>query len=128
MTDAPARLRSVTRPQDRNVIGTHGGSYSLYRALAVSAGALSPLQRPDLANTHPVTAICRHQGCSEEAQRKCPMARDYFSEHDRFLHRTMFPRSYALGLVVNDWTFAPPSASLFGYRAGLIDVRGFLVV
>ena len=34
----------------RNVIGTHGGSYSLYRALAVSSGALSPLQRPDLAN------------------------------------------------------------------------------
>ncbi|MDB5373257.1 MAG: ribA, partial [Belnapia sp.] len=50
-------IGSVTRPSDRNVIGTHGGSYSLYRALAVSAGTLSPLQRPDLANTHPVTAI-----------------------------------------------------------------------
>jgi len=50
-------IGSVTRPGDRNVIGTHGGSYSLYRALAVSAGTLSPLQRPDLANTHPVTRI-----------------------------------------------------------------------
>ncbi|MBK1657479.1 GTP cyclohydrolase II [Paracraurococcus ruber] len=50
-------IGSVTRPGDRNVIGTHGGSYSLYRALAVSSGTLSPLQRPDLANTHPVTAI-----------------------------------------------------------------------
>jgi len=50
-------IGSVTRPADRNVIGTHGGSYSLYRALAVSAGTLSPLQRPDLANTHPVTRI-----------------------------------------------------------------------
>jgi GTP cyclohydrolase II len=50
-------IGSVTRPADRNVIGTHGGSYSLYRALAVSAGALSPLQRPDLANTHPVASI-----------------------------------------------------------------------
>ncbi|MCB4821148.1 GTP cyclohydrolase II [Roseicella aerolata] len=50
-------IGSVTRPQDRNVIGAHGGSYSLYRALAVSSGTLSPLQRPDLANTHPVTAI-----------------------------------------------------------------------
>ncbi|RAI58455.1 GTP cyclohydrolase II [Roseicella frigidaeris] len=58
-------IGSVTRPGDRNVIGTHGGSYSLYRALAVSAGALSPLQRPDLANTHPVTAIGPHPQWSE---------------------------------------------------------------
>jgi len=50
-------IGTVTRAADRNVIGTHGGSYSLYRALAVSSGALSPLQRPDLANTHPAAAI-----------------------------------------------------------------------
>ena len=31
---------TVSRPLDRNVIGTHGGSYALYRALAVSSGAL----------------------------------------------------------------------------------------
>ncbi|TCZ65435.1 GTP cyclohydrolase II [Roseicella aquatilis] len=58
-------IGSVTRPGDRNVIGTHGGSYSLYRALAVSAGALSPLQRPDLNNTHPVTAIGPHPQWAE---------------------------------------------------------------
>jgi GTP cyclohydrolase II len=51
---------SLTRPGDRNVIGTHGGSYALYRALAVSAGTLSPLMRPDLSNTHPVVAIGPH--------------------------------------------------------------------
>src|SRR3954447_4251435 len=39
---------------DRNAIGAHGGAYSVYRALAVSAGALNPLVRPELANTHPV--------------------------------------------------------------------------
>ena len=27
---------------DRNAIGAHGGSYSVYRALAVSSGALAP--------------------------------------------------------------------------------------
>lgn len=53
-------IGTVTRASDRNVIGTHGGSYSLYRALAVSSGALSPLQRPDLANTHPVVDIGPH--------------------------------------------------------------------
>jgi GTP cyclohydrolase II len=50
-------IGSVTRSQDRNVIGTHGGSYSLYRALAVSSGAMSGLQRPDLSNTEPVVEI-----------------------------------------------------------------------
>jgi GTP cyclohydrolase II len=53
-------IGSVTRPADRNVIGAHGGSYSLYRALAVSSGALSPLVRPDLFNTHPVVGIGPH--------------------------------------------------------------------
>jgi hypothetical protein len=32
---------SVTNPGDRNVIGAHGGSYSLYRALAVSSAPQS---------------------------------------------------------------------------------------
>ena len=58
-------IGSVTRPSDRNAIGAHGGSYSLYRALAVSSGTLSPLQRPDLANTHPVTAVGPHPQWSE---------------------------------------------------------------
>jgi GTP cyclohydrolase II len=50
-------IGTVSRPQDRNAIGTHGGSYALYRALAVSSGALNPLRRPDLANTEPAAAI-----------------------------------------------------------------------
>jgi GTP cyclohydrolase II len=48
---------TVLRPHDRNVIGTHGGSYALYRALAVSSGTLNPLRRPDLANTEPADTI-----------------------------------------------------------------------
>jgi GTP cyclohydrolase II len=53
-------IGSVTNPADRNVIGAHGGAYSLYRALAVSSGALNPLIRPDLTNTHPVVGIGPH--------------------------------------------------------------------
>jgi GTP cyclohydrolase II len=48
---------TVSRPGDRNVIGSHGGSYAVYRALAVSAGALNPIRRPDLTNTHPAVMI-----------------------------------------------------------------------
>jgi GTP cyclohydrolase II len=55
-----AVIGTVSRPQDRNVIGAVGGAYSLYRALAVSAGALNPLARPDLTNTHPPVAIGPH--------------------------------------------------------------------
>lgn len=51
---------TVAQPGDRNTIGTHGGSYSLYRALAVSSGALNPIQRPDLRNTAPVVPIGPH--------------------------------------------------------------------
>lgn len=50
-------IGTVSRPQTRNVIGSHGGSYALYRALAVSAGALDPIRRPDLTNTHPAATI-----------------------------------------------------------------------
>jgi GTP cyclohydrolase II len=42
---------------ERNVIGTYGGSYSVYRALAVAAGNLSQQHRPDLTNTDPTSAI-----------------------------------------------------------------------
>ncbi len=41
----------------RNAIGTHSGSYSLYRALAIAAGQLDPAHRPDLTNTRPAVQI-----------------------------------------------------------------------
>src|SRR6202012_4148774 len=50
-------IGTVSRPQDRNVIGSGGGSYSMYRALAVSSGALDPIRRPDLRNTHPAATV-----------------------------------------------------------------------
>ncbi len=50
-------IGSTTNPADRNVVGTHGGAYSVYRALSISARALNPAQRPDYRNTHPTTEI-----------------------------------------------------------------------
>ena len=38
-------------------MGAHGGSYSIYRALAVATGTLDPDYMPDLTNTHPVCKI-----------------------------------------------------------------------
>jgi GTP cyclohydrolase II len=50
-------IGTVSRPGDRNIIGSHGGSYALYRALAVSSGALDPIRRPDLTNTFPAATV-----------------------------------------------------------------------
>ncbi len=50
-------VATVTTRPHRNVIGTHSGSYSVYRALAVAAGALDPLHRPDLTNTAPTHVL-----------------------------------------------------------------------
>ena len=50
-------IGTVSQPGLRNVIGSHGGSYALYRALAVSSGVLDPIRRPDLTNTHPAATI-----------------------------------------------------------------------
>jgi len=48
---------TTTRRSHRNVIGTHSGSYSVYRALAVAAGALSREHKADLTNTSPTDVI-----------------------------------------------------------------------
>jgi GTP cyclohydrolase II len=48
---------TTTNRGHRNVIGTHSGSYSVYRALAVAAGALTREHKPDLTNTAPTDMI-----------------------------------------------------------------------
>jgi GTP cyclohydrolase II len=50
-------IGSVTARALRNVIGAHGGAYSIYRALAVSSGALNPAARADLKDTGPIIEI-----------------------------------------------------------------------
>lgn len=50
-------IGTTTTRAHRNVIGTHSGSYSVYRALAVASGALSPEHRADLTNTAPTDVI-----------------------------------------------------------------------
>ena len=58
-------IGTTTNRAHRNVIGTHSGSYSVYRALAVAAGALSREHRADLTNTSPTHAIGPYPQWSE---------------------------------------------------------------
>jgi len=53
-------IGTFSDPNRRNVIGAHSGAYSLYRALAIAAGSLSALHRPDLSDTAPAVPIGPH--------------------------------------------------------------------
>jgi len=44
-------VASLTNMKARNAIGTHSGSYSVYRALSVANGKYSTAHKPDLQNT-----------------------------------------------------------------------------
>jgi GTP cyclohydrolase II len=48
---------TISDKADRNAIGSHGGSYSIYRALSIAQGVFPLDHRPDLTDTEPTTAI-----------------------------------------------------------------------
>lgn len=50
-------VATLTHKQHRNAIGSHGGSYTVYRALALASGAMSDEHRPDLTNTAPAEPL-----------------------------------------------------------------------
>lgn len=74
-------------------------------------------------HSHPVYEWCK--SCPPERQRRCPLAHDFFSAHDRALHRTVFPRAWSSALVMSRPAAGPPIASLFGWRRGSLEARGF---
>lgn len=50
-------VASITNAKARNAIGTHSGSYTVYRALSIASGAFSKTHIPDLKNTQSPTKI-----------------------------------------------------------------------
>ncbi|RDX50373.1 hypothetical protein OH76DRAFT_1402846 [Lentinus brumalis] len=49
--------RLPTSIKQRNAIGAHSGSYSIYRALAIAMGTLDPSHKPDYSKTEPAVPI-----------------------------------------------------------------------
>jgi GTP cyclohydrolase II len=45
-------VASQTNPKARNAIGSHSGSYTIYRALSVASGKYPSTHKPDLHNTY----------------------------------------------------------------------------
>src|SRR6476659_9820462 len=64
-TERGPLIGTTTKRAHRNVIGTHSGSYGVYRALAVAAGTLSREHRADLTNTAPTDVVGPHPQWSE---------------------------------------------------------------
>jgi GTP cyclohydrolase II len=50
-------VASLTHENARNAIGTHSGSYTVYRALSIASKKFSPMHIPDLHNTESTTTI-----------------------------------------------------------------------
>ncbi|MCL1472621.1 GTP cyclohydrolase II [Argonema antarcticum] len=61
-------IGTLTNATQRNAIGTHSGSYAVYRALAIASGALQANHRPDFTNTSPVVRIGPHPSWADRDQ------------------------------------------------------------
>jgi GTP cyclohydrolase II len=61
-------IATLTNSTHRNVIGTHAGSYAVYRALAVASGVLEAGHRADLTNTAPAVQIGPHPSWADPDQ------------------------------------------------------------
>ena len=50
-------IATIADKDNRNAIGTHGGSYTVYRALSIASGAFPKNHMADLKNTEATTTI-----------------------------------------------------------------------
>ena len=73
-------------------------------------------------HSHPAIEWCKH--CPPESQRVCRLAKGFVSADDRALHRAMLPRAFSVALVMTN-ALTGVTATLFGWRAGLLEPRGF---
>ena len=53
-------IGTFTSNEKRNAIGSHSGSYTIYRALSIASGHYPKDHRPDLHNTNPTNIIGPH--------------------------------------------------------------------
>lgn len=63
-----AIVGTLTHRKQRNVIGTHGGSYSVYQALSVASGQLDPRHHTQLDHTEPLVSIAPNEAWFNDHQ------------------------------------------------------------
>jgi hypothetical protein len=79
-------------------------------------------------HSHPVREWCRQNQCPEIEHDRCAAAMNLFSEHDRAVHRTVFPGAHAVALVANDVSAADVRFSVYGWSLGVLLARGLHVL
>ncbi|HLJ55671.1 MAG TPA: hypothetical protein VKT77_11580 [Chthonomonadaceae bacterium] len=79
-------------------------------------------------HSHPSRYWCK---CEPEAQKSCPLGRQFFSADDRAVHRAVFSRAFHVALVTGDrprqeggWAM---EHACYGWRCGTIEARGYHV-
>ncbi len=53
-------IATISEKENRNAIGSHSGSYTVYRALSIAKGDFPADHKPDLENTHATSMIGPH--------------------------------------------------------------------
>lgn len=74
-------------------------------------------------HSHPAFAWCQTQ-CTPEQRKKCALQKAFLSADDMLLHRTVFPKAFHVALLANN-ADAGLEFSLFGWRRGMVQHRGF---
>lgn len=67
-SDAQSRgpvIGTISDKLNRNCIGSHSGSYTVYRALSIASGKFSASHRPDLHNTEPTVSVAPQPSWTE---------------------------------------------------------------
>lgn len=77
-------------------------------------------------HSHPAQSWCGE--CPRERQEVCALQAGFLSEHDKTLHRTVFPRAFTTALVATDSALGDVRFSMFGWQGGALEKRGYHAV
>ena len=72
--------------------------------------------------------FCRLRNCPLGNRLRCTAASAFFSGEDIALHTALFARAYNTALLISDSAATGLSASLFGWRQGMVSARGFYTI
>ena len=61
-------IGAASSGEKRNAIGSHSGSYTIYRALSIASGSYPKDHRPDLHNTNPTVGIGPYESWTNPKQ------------------------------------------------------------
>ncbi|KAI9037801.1 putative GTP cyclohydrolase II [Aspergillus affinis] len=118
--------RSGTLLKRRNAMGAHGGSYSIYNALAIAAGDLEPDFRPDFRNSEPTFDFQRQDawGDKKKIVSMDPWGHDIVNQFREELDKGWDIRP-TMAITRANMKLAEIGEAV---RDGLLDVDGSIVV